>query len=70
MKQTKQQKLIDYFISKGGKEFKIKSNKYICISFSDSFYFIGRKGAVRKNTKPVVSGSISVTEFYKIKDLK
>lgn len=65
---TKRQEAIDFLLSKGMTEVPSKSRKYRVFKHStaNSFYLVGKAGAVRVNHhKPTVDGSLSITDIYK-----
>ena len=64
-KQTQQEKIIDWFLSRGSTETKCRSGKYRQFTSSKPkyFYFVGRKGAVRAGQ--CASKSFSITDRIK-----
>ncbi len=62
MRKTIQQRLIDVFLATGWKEVGSKSAKYrVMMKRDNEFYLCGKNGSLRKNNRPVVAGSISLT---------
>ncbi len=62
MAKTVQQRLIDVFLATGWKEVGSKSSKYRVVMKRDNeFYLCGKAGSLRKNNRPIVAGSISLT---------
>lgn len=61
-KKTIQERLIVALTALGMKEVGSKSRKYrVMMKDMDNFYLCGKSGALRKNNRPVIQGSISLT---------
>ena len=63
-------KTILFLIANGLHEEKFKSNKYRMMRSQNLFYFVGKNGSIRMNTKPLITGSQSVTDRIKTRVLK
>ena len=63
MRKTIQERLIAAMTAQGMKEVGSKTRKYRVMMKNDNeFYLCGKSGALRKNSRPVIDGSISLTD--------
>ena len=62
---TLKQKFVLYFNEKGFEEVETRSSKYKVFKGPKLFYFIGRSGGLRTNSKNTVTGSYSHTDSFK-----
>lgn len=62
MKKTIQERIITILTANGCKEVGSKSRKHRILMKNDQeFYLCGKAGSLRKNNRPVIDGSISLT---------
>lgn len=62
---TLKQKICMYFEEKGFKQSESRTSKYSVYFGNGKFYFIGKNGAVRVNSKNSVTNSLSITSQFK-----
>lgn len=62
---TQSQKTIMFFKEKGAEEVVSRTGKYTVLFSGTRYYFIGKSGAVRVNSRNSAAGSVSWTDKFK-----